>query len=285
MISASIDTAPSDISATGWRMVVSSGQIVVASGVSSKPQTERSRGHVETLAMRRRDRRRGHVVIAGEDRGRHRFEREQVLGRLQPGTIGEVAGGDQLLVERDPRFLEGGAIALLAKAAGGMIGPAGDEADAAMAEADQMAGHFERGAEIVDADRGERRGRTGRAGRDDRDAGAEQPADEDFGVAERRRQDHAVDARIDQRIRGRRLVGVEPVALDDQLGVDPAAAFEGADQEFGEIGGARDPREQADADDGRAGEAFARRDWGHNRAREWRHRRPAASPGERRSRR
>jgi hypothetical protein len=37
-------TAVRDISNTGWRIVVSSGQIVVASAVSSKPQTVRSPG-------------------------------------------------------------------------------------------------------------------------------------------------------------------------------------------------------------------------------------------------
>ena len=43
-MSASIVTAPSAIAATGWRMVVSSGRITVATGVSSKPQIDRALG-------------------------------------------------------------------------------------------------------------------------------------------------------------------------------------------------------------------------------------------------
>jgi hypothetical protein len=44
------------------------------------------------------------------------------------------------------------------------------------------------------------------------------------------------------------------MALDDQLGVDSPASFEGADEKLGEIGWARNPGKQSDADDGRAGE-------------------------------
>jgi len=72
------------IAATGWRMVVSAGQIVVASGVSSNPAMVRSFGTSGPHAVGCRDRCSRHVIVAGEYGSRFTRRAEHLLAATRP---------------------------------------------------------------------------------------------------------------------------------------------------------------------------------------------------------
>ena len=82
------------------------------------------------------------VVVEAEDRGRRVGQRQQLLGRLGAARHPPVGVGDELGVEQHPRGRERGAEAdqpLLGRIPAGR---AGDRADPAVAEAEQMLGRL-----------------------------------------------------------------------------------------------------------------------------------------------
>ena len=150
--------------------------------------------HVQMPPMRDRDDRGRHVVVAGEDRGRRVFAAQQVLARRKARGIAVIALDDPRI---QPAFLlDRTAKARQALDTRRLAGIAVDEADAAMAQADQVAGHVIGGTGIVDPDGHG----IGRDAADDRH-GQTRLADDiphEVGLAQRRCQYDARDPLRDQ---------------------------------------------------------------------------------------
>ena len=98
----SSSTAEPAMAAIGCRTVVSSGQTVVAVGVSSKPTTERSRGTsrprrwATDTAAAAMSSLLAKIAVGGA------LACEQLFGRLQAGAIGEVALLNQRRIDGEP---------------------------------------------------------------------------------------------------------------------------------------------------------------------------------------
>ncbi len=145
-----------------------------------------------------------------------------------------------------------------ALAGGSLIGMTVDESDAAMAQLQQVAGHGARSFEIVDADGAKVRRRFSRRHQHGRDAGLSHGLQRFLGIAEGRRQDHAVDAALDQPPY-RFGFGFRAFAFfNHQLAAARAGLFQTAQQEFAEIVGAGIGIENTDMDGVGAGQAARR---------------------------
>ena len=97
-------------------------------------------------------------VVRGEDRRRPSSALEQVAGGLGRGVGPVAADADQGGVERDACRLQRVAVAPLAEPRGLEVGASGEEADAPVAELDQVLGRLDRALEVVGVHRRERRG-------------------------------------------------------------------------------------------------------------------------------
>src|SRR6185437_7635020 len=82
----------------------------------------------------------GDLVVRAEDRGRAVLQREQLARAAEAVVEGIVAGQDQLAVERDAVVLQRIIVALVALGAGAVVAAAPQEADAGVAELDQVFG-------------------------------------------------------------------------------------------------------------------------------------------------
>jgi hypothetical protein len=81
-----------------------------------------------------------------------------------------------------------------------------------------------------------------------RDVGRADQVEHGLAVAQRRRQDDAVEAVVDQALRMLFLLLAGLALLDEQLHVVEAGLVQQADQEFAQVGGARIAVQEADAD-------------------------------------
>ena len=108
---------------------------------------------IEPEFARHRDHRRGHVVVAGEYGGRRSRRTQHPFGADQAVAEHEVAGLDQVGVDRNlvrAHFVDETEIALFG---GAMLGSSQNEADAAVSEAHQMRRDLPCRGVVVDSDR------------------------------------------------------------------------------------------------------------------------------------
>src|SRR5690625_3677462 len=124
-------------------------------------------GDAQAHAVGDGDRGGGHVVVAGEyGRGPVR-QLQQLLRGDQTGAIGEHALGHVRFRDLDVRRMQGVEEGLAAQGGRRVPGVAHDQADAAVAQFEQVSGHRARALVVVDADRrGVFGGRSGGNGHD-----------------------------------------------------------------------------------------------------------------------
>ena len=144
-------TASAAISVIGLCTVVSGGAVYVASGMSSKPTTDTRAGNGDAAAVGRVERAEGEQIGRRDDGRRRSWRRRQLTEGIGAGSrvadrghdVGIVRWHPQLaeaLDERRPPFAE---VA---------VRPAADEAEAAMAERDEMVDGETDARPIVDVD-------------------------------------------------------------------------------------------------------------------------------------
>ena len=148
----SIRTASSPMRWIDCSIVVSGGSQSADSGTLSKPMTERSPGTISPRRARDGDRLDRRDVVRREDRGRRGSRSEQLARRLARGLRPEPADADEARVERDARRVERPPVALLAQPGRLEVGPAGEEADAPVAEPDQVLGRRDGAVQVVRVD-------------------------------------------------------------------------------------------------------------------------------------
>ena len=90
--------------------------------------------HVQAQAVGNGHRGRGHVVVAGKDRGRALLEAQQDLGRVQAGTVREHALHHQLGRRIAAPVGDRGLVAFEPARGGGLVRVADDEADPVVAQ-------------------------------------------------------------------------------------------------------------------------------------------------------
>ena len=131
------------ISASGWRTDVSCGVTISAWLVSSKPTTDRSSGTERPRSARGVQRADRDVVVEAEDR-RRRIGQRRAAARAASFALRDPPVGvdDQLRVEQDARAGERGAEAEQPLLGRVPAGRAGDRADAAVAELEQVLGRL-----------------------------------------------------------------------------------------------------------------------------------------------
>jgi len=112
-----------------------------------------------------------------------------------------------------------------------------DEADAAMAQAEKMAGHLARGVEIIDRDGRKARRRPPRGHQHGGDAGIHDGLQRLFRIPQRRRQNHAIHAPGDQLLHRFAFTLQVLATFKHQLTATEARLFQAAQQQFTEIGG------------------------------------------------
>ena len=192
---------------------------------------------------------RRHVVVGGDDRGRRLVQRQQLLGGIQAGAIGEVTLLNEFGLQRNAGGLKRRLKAFEAAFAGGLVGRALDAGDASMAMADDVVDHFECGAEIIDPHPRNLPADRAPADRDHRHAGSGELGLDRRRFAQRWRQDHprhGAPQRPCGCLLGGRIVVVPGV--DDQLRGGAHRGAQRADQQLAQIGRAgvgvdqRDPR-------------------------------------------
>ena len=115
-----------------------------------------------------------------------------------------------------------------------------------MTQLQQVAGHGARGLEIVDADGTHVRCRFSRSHQHDGNTCFPHRLERLFGIAERRRQNHPVNAALDQPPDRFGFAFHALAFLDHQLAAAQAGLFQAAQQEFAEIVGAGIGIENAD---------------------------------------
>jgi hypothetical protein len=145
-------------------------------------------------------------------------------------------------------FRNRSAVAIETACAGALVRVADDEADALVAKGDQVARHVVGGIVVVDADRTQaRRGRT--TGDDNGgNAGAFHATQHGFAVAQRRWQDDAIEAIVDQALRVFGFVVARLALLDEELDIVQARLVQQADEKFAQVGGARVAVQETNAD-------------------------------------
>ena len=213
-------TASTPICRIGCSTVVSGGVVERRLGdVVEADHREVARDREPAGSRRGHDRER-HPVVGREDRRRPHVECQQPVRRLARRLRLEAAFPDEHRVEGDPRLLERVPVRRLPQSSRLEVGAPGDEADAPVAEPDQVLDGGDGAEEVLRIDRRER-GRTDVVvDGDDRRAGRRIDAarcDEDDAVRER-----AADPRQVATLPAG-LVGLLPAAgEDDEL--EPRAA-------------------------------------------------------------
>src|SRR6185437_7293173 len=96
--------------------------------------------HAEAAGMRGGEYAGGDLVVGAEDRGGAVLQREQFARAAEAVVEGIVAGQDQLAVQRDAVVLQRVLVALVALGAGAVVAATPQEADAGVAELDQVLG-------------------------------------------------------------------------------------------------------------------------------------------------
>ncbi len=168
---------------------------------------------------------------------------------------------DERRIEADARALERLPVAGQALAAGEIIGVAGDEPDAAMAERDQVSRHVVGCLHVVDVNR-RCRGQIGaRLDANDRDLAAEQFGERGADVGHRRGHDDAVELRlVDQRADVVDEAGrVDVARLDDHAEIGLAAPLPDPRLHVEDIIGAGIVVDQPDLERAPSRPAYARR--------------------------
>ncbi len=187
-----------------------------------------------------------HVVIGREDRRRPRAAGQQLFGGVQARAVGVETLLHAHRGGVDPGRGQGGHEALAAQLAAALVRIALDEAEAAMAQVQQVLGQFEGGGVIVDADAGQFAQRLAHGHRHRGDVGLTHLSQHLRRLAQGRGQDQPVAAVADQLVEGRHQRLVVHASLQHHLRAGQAALVQHADQELRQEPGRRVVIEQAD---------------------------------------
>ncbi|MNM55234.1 hypothetical protein D3C81_663700 [compost metagenome] len=164
---------------------------------------------------------------------------QQLLGGLEPGPIGVIAFLNQTGLHLQPGFVQRGDETIVAPRAGTQVVASADETDAAVTLGNQVLGHFLAGVEVVDADAGDIVAEAPRCDGDDRDAGLDEFRQGHTRLAQRWRQENAVNAGTKRTRRLAHGFGIHVVpVIDNQLDGGTRGDAQQADQQFAQIGAA-----------------------------------------------